>query len=126
MVSLDPFKDDRGYYVRAFCRKELKAHGLNPNVVQMNTVFSAKAGTLRGMYYQIDPHAESKYVRYTRGNYDVMIDLRPESETYMQYFGVELTEDNGKMVFVPENFVHEFLTREDKRGLLHGGGVLCS
>lgn len=114
VVSLDPFEDDRGYYARAYCRKEFEEHGIEPIVVQVNTVFSKRAGTLRGMHYQADPCPETKFVRCIRGSlYDVIVDMRPESPTYLKWFGIELTESNRKMVFVPGNFAHGFLTLED-------------
>jgi len=114
VITLDPFVDDRGHYARAFCRKEFKAHGIDPNMVQMNTVFSKSAGTLRGMHYQNDPHAETKFVRCIRGSlFDVMVDMRPESPTYRQYFGIELSAENQTMVYLPGSFAHGFLTLED-------------
>lgn len=112
-VSLAPIGDERGYFARAFCRKEFEEHGLNPTVVQCNTSFSKEAGTLRGMHYQIDPAPEAKTVRCIRGSfYDVIVDMRPESPTYLQHFGIELTADNGKMLYVPGNFAHGFFTLE--------------
>ena len=113
-ISLEPHEDDRGYYARSYCRRELEAHGIDPTMVQMNTVFSKSAGTLRGMHYQTDPRAETKLVRCIRGAlYDVMVDMRPDSPTYLQYFGIELSAENRQMVYVPGNFAHGFLSMED-------------
>lgn len=114
LVSLDPFEDERGHYARAWCRREFEEHGIDPTMVQMNTVFSRSRGTLRGMHYQAEPASEQKLVRCIRGAlFDVMIDMRPDSPTYLQSFGTELTQDNRKMLFVPGNFAHGFLTLED-------------
>lgn len=114
-IELDPFVDDRGYYARAWCRKEFEAHNIDAEFVQMNTVFSAKRGTLRGMHYQTDPAAEPKFVRCIRGSlFDVMVDMRPDSPTYRECCSVELSADNRTMVYVPGNVAHGFLTLEDK------------
>ncbi len=113
VITLDPHGDDRGYFARAFCRKEFEAHGIETNVAQCNASFNKEAGTLRGMHYQTDPASETKLVRCVRGAlYDVIVDLRPDSPTYMKNFGVRLTADNLKMLFVPRNFAHGFLTLE--------------
>jgi dTDP-4-dehydrorhamnose 3,5-epimerase len=112
-ISLEPIGDERGYFARAFCRREFEAHGIDPTVVQCNTSFNRQARTLRGMHWQVDPAAETKMVRCIRGAlYDVVVDLRPDSPTYLQHFGIELTADNGKMLFVPGHFAHGFLTLE--------------
>lgn len=114
VITLEPFHDERGYFARALCRKELEDHGIETGLVQGNTVFSKTAGTLRGMHYQTVPALESKLVRCIRGAlYDVIVDLRNDSPTYLQYFGVELSSDNLKLLFVPGNFAHGFLTLED-------------
>lgn len=113
---IDPEKhqDSRGFFARVWCQKEFEAHGLAANVVQGNTSFNARAGTLRGMHYQAAPHQETKMVRCTRGAlYDVIIDLRPESPTYKRWIGVELTAGNYRMLYVPADFAHGFITLED-------------
>ena len=113
IVTQTPFGDERGYFARAFCQKEFEQHGIPSMFVQCNTSFSRDAGTLRGLHYQIDPAPETKLMRCTRGAiYDVIVDMRPESPTYLQHFGIELTQDNQKMLFVPANFAHGFLTLE--------------
>ncbi len=115
LIKLAPFEDDRGYYARAWCRREFEEHGIDPDFVQMNTVFSKAAGTLRGMHWQADPAPEPKFVRCIRGAlYDVMVDMREDSPTYKQYFGVELSAENQAMVYVPGNFAHGFLTLADE------------
>ena len=90
VIGLDILPDQRGFFARSFCTKEFEAHGLNPNLVQCNLSFNYKKGTLRGMHYQKPPFTETKLIRCIRGAiYDVIIDLRPESETYLSYIGVE-------------------------------------
>ncbi|MCK4826502.1 dTDP-4-dehydrorhamnose 3,5-epimerase, partial [bacterium] len=114
IIEIEKLKDNRGFFARTWCQKEFEEHGLTPRVVQANVSSNKKKGTLRGMHYQIAPYEETKLVRCTRGAiYDVIIDLRPASPTYTQWVGVELTADNYKMLYVPENFAHGFQTLED-------------
>lgn len=114
LVRLKKIEDNRGFFARGWCRDEFAAHGLNPNMLQLNVGFSHKKGTLRGMHYQEAPHAEAKFVRCTRGAiYDVIIDLRRESPTHGQWFGAELTQDNGTMLYAPEGFAHGYQTLTD-------------
>ncbi len=111
VVTQEPHGDERGYFARAYCQKEFETHGLPPTFVQCNTSFSRDVGTLRGLHYQIDPAPETKFMRCVRGAmYDVIVDMRPDSPTYLRHFGIELTAENGKMLFVPDNFAHGFLT----------------
>lgn len=115
IITLEPIRDDRGSFSRTFCRKEFEEHGIPAPVSQCNTSFNARVGTMRGMHFQRAPVFESKLVRCTRGSlYDVIIDMRPDSPSYLQHFGIELTPENGKMLFVPGNFAHGFLTLEDR------------
>ena len=96
LISLDRIGDDRGYFARAYCRREFEEHGIDPTVVQCNTSFNKDEGTLRGLHYQIDPSPETKMMRCIHGAlYDVIVDMRPDSPTYLEHFGVELTPDNG-------------------------------
>ena len=114
IIDLQKREDDRGFFARAWCQQELAAHELNARVVQCNMAFNPKRGTLRGMHYQMSPHQEAKLIRCIRGAiYDVIIDLRPSSPTYMQWMGVELTADNRRMLFVPEGFAHGYQTLMD-------------
>ena len=114
LIQLDKIKDNRGFFARAWCEKEFSDHGLTAVVHQANVSFNFKAGTLRGMHYQLEPYGEAKTVRCTRGAiYDVIIDLRPNSPTYKQWIGAELSADNYTMLYVPENFGHGFLTLAD-------------
>jgi dTDP-4-dehydrorhamnose 3,5-epimerase len=113
LIDLGRLEDKRGFFTRTFCRREFEAHALNPDVVQCNISYNAHRGTLRGMHFQ-SPHGEVKLVRCTRGAiYDVIIDLRPESVTFMRHVGVQLTSENRQMLYVPERFAHGLLTLED-------------
>lgn len=114
IIDLERHQDERGFFSRTFCRKELEANGLIADVAQANMSLSNTRGTLRGMHYQKPPFEETKLVRCTKGAlYDVVIDLRPDSSTYKSWVGVELTADNYRMLFVPKNFAHGFITLAD-------------
>lgn len=114
IIELEKIEDTRGFFARAWCQEEFEAHGLNTNWVQANLVFSERWGTLRGLHYQIAPHEEAKLMRCIRGAiYDVIVDLRPESPTYKQWLGVELTADNHRMLYVPGGFAHGYQTLMD-------------
>src|SRR5690606_3431192 len=114
ILDLELREGPRGFFARTCCQKEFEAHGLKPVVAQCNCSFNHKKGTMRGMHYQVPPAAETKLVRCTRGAiYDVIIDLRPESPTYRQWIGVELTEHNRRQLYVPEMFAHGYLTLTD-------------
>ncbi len=115
VIDLERIEDDRGYFARAFCQHEFEAHGLNPVIAQGNVAFNVRRGTLRGMHFQYPPAAESKLVRCTRGAIlDAIVDLRPESETYLQHVAVELSAGNGRALYVPERFAHGYQTLEDE------------
>ena len=120
VIEPEQLEDERGFFARTFCAEEFEAHGLNPRFVQCNISLSKKKGTLRGMHYQVEPHAEAKLVRCTRGAaYDVIMDLRPESPTFKQWSATELTADNGLMLYVPEGSAHGFLTLENDTELFY-------
>lgn len=113
-------EDDRGGFARTFCAREFEEHGLKPIVAQCNLSFNFKAGTLRGMHYQVAPACETKLVRCIRGAvYDVIIDLRPDSPTYRQHIGVELTADNRRALYVPEMFAHGYQTLTDHAEVIY-------
>lgn len=115
LIDLEPVKDQRGFFGRAWCRREFEEHGLVPNFVQANISYNRKKGTLRGMHYQTEPFSEDKLVRCISGAIvDVIIDLRPDCSTYGEWFGVELTAKNHKALYVPKEFAHGFLTTEDE------------
>jgi dTDP-4-dehydrorhamnose 3,5-epimerase len=114
VIELEPRNDNRGFFSRAFCQKEFEAHNLKSTIAQANIAFNHKRGTLRGMHFQYPPHAESKLVRATRGAIiDIIVDLRPESPTYLQSVSVELSADNHRALYVPERFAHGYQTLED-------------
>jgi dTDP-4-dehydrorhamnose 3,5-epimerase len=114
LIEIEPHEDERGFFARSWCQAEFERHGLNPRLVQCNISFNKKQGTLRGMHYQIAPFAEAKLVRCTMGAiYDVIIDLRPDSPTFKQWISVELTAENHRALYVPENFAHGFQTLRD-------------
>jgi dTDP-4-dehydrorhamnose 3,5-epimerase len=114
IVDLEPRGDARGFFARAFCQREFEAHGLKPVIAQANISFNYKKGTLRGMHFQWPPAAETKFVRCSRGGIlDVIVDLRPESATYLQHVAVELTADNRRGLYVPERFAHGYQVLED-------------
>ncbi|MBA2380347.1 MAG: dTDP-4-dehydrorhamnose 3,5-epimerase [Blastocatellia bacterium] len=114
VIDLDPIEDSRGFFARSWSEEEFVKHGLTTRNKQANVSFNRIKGTLRGMHRQAEPFAEVKLVRCTRGAIvDVIIDLRPDSPTYMQWTSVELTGENHRMLYVPENFAHGFQTLED-------------
>lgn len=114
VVELEKIEDERGFFARSWCTREFEEQGLNPRLVQCNVSWNRSHGTLRGMHYQTAPVAEAKLVRCVRGAlHDVLIDLRPDSATYRRHFGVELSAQNRRMVYVPEGVAHGFLTLED-------------
>ncbi len=115
VIEPDRIEDERGFFARTFCRREFEAHGLNPDLVQCSVSFNLKRGTLRGMHYQVAPHAETKLVRCTRGAiYDVIVDLRPQSRTFRQWVAVELSANNRLMLYIPKGLAHGFQTLQDE------------
>lgn len=114
ILEIKKMEDERGFFGRSWCKREMEEHGLNGNVVQTNVSYNKVKGTFRGMHFQRAPHQETKLVRCTKGAIlDVIIDLRPASPTYKKWIAVELTEQNHKMLYVPEDFAHGFVTLED-------------
>jgi dTDP-4-dehydrorhamnose 3,5-epimerase len=114
VLDLEKREDGRGFFARTFCVHEMEEHDLVSKVVQTNMSRTLKKGTLRGMHFQKNPHQETKLIRCTRGSiYDVIIDLRKDSPTYKEWFGIELSSENYRMLFVPRDFAHGFLTLED-------------
>lgn len=114
VIEPERFTDERGFLGRSFSAREFESHGLNSRMAECNISFSKKRYTIRGMHFQKPPHAQAKLVRCTQGAiYDVIIDLRPESPTFKQWIGEELTAENRRMLYVPEGFAHGFETLED-------------
>ena len=115
IIDIERREDSRGFFARAFCQKEFETHGLKPVIAQANLAFNIKKGTLRGMHFQFPPSAETKLVRCTRGAIlDIIVDLRPESPTYLQHIAVVLSEDNYRVLYVPERFAHGYQVLADK------------
>ena len=111
IIEPERIEDQRGYFARILCRKEFEEHGLATTLVQSNMSFNKKAGTLRGMHYQAAPFEEIKIVCCTKGAiYDVIVDLNSASPTFKQWIGVELNENNKKMLYIPKGFAHGYQT----------------
>jgi dTDP-4-dehydrorhamnose 3,5-epimerase len=120
IIDLDRIDDERGFFARSWCRREFETHGLNPCVAQCNVSQNRLSGTLRGIHFQAHPHEEAKLVRCTKGAiYDVVVDLRKGSETFLQHYGVVLTDDNHRALYVPEGCGHGFLTLTDNSEVLY-------
>jgi dTDP-4-dehydrorhamnose 3,5-epimerase len=114
IIELEKIEDERGFFARSWDRKIFEKKGLNPDLIQCNISFNSKKGTLRGMHYQKIPFEETKLVRCTKGRiFDVIVDLRKNSHSENEWFGIELSELNHKMLYVPEGFAHGFQTLED-------------
>jgi dTDP-4-dehydrorhamnose 3,5-epimerase len=114
LVELEPVADERGFFARSWCAEEFRSYGLNPALAQCSLSFNKRKGTLRGMHYQAEPHAEVKLVRCTSGViYDVILDLRPASPTYCKWFAIELTAANRRMLYIPAGIAHGFQTLAD-------------
>ncbi len=119
-IEIEVHRDDRGFFARTWCEREFREHGLNPNLVQCSISSNSRKGTLRGVHYQTQPNQEAKLVRCTRGSlYDVALDLRRGSATYMQWTGAELTAANHRALYIPEGCAHGFLTLEDDTEVLY-------
>ncbi len=120
IIDLEKIGDERGFFARAWCSEEFRKQGITSNLNQANISYSSKRGTLRGMHYQIPPHSEMKAIRCIRGAFfDVVIDLRKDSETYKTWFGYELNEENKKMIVIPEGCAHGFLTLKENSEALY-------
>ena len=120
VIEPSPHEDERGRFMRAWCAREFAEHNVNFSPVQANMGFSVQRGTIRGMHYQEAPALEAKLVRCTRGAmFDVVLDLRPGSPTYGQWYGVELTPQNGRMLYVPEHCGHGYQTLEDNTEMFY-------
>jgi dTDP-4-dehydrorhamnose 3,5-epimerase len=113
-IDIEKHEDERGFFARSWCVEECASHGLATDVNQMSVSMNHVKGTLRGMHYQTAPFQETKIVRCTHGRiYDVALDLRPDSRTFLRWTGVELSAENHRMLYIPEGCAHGFLTRED-------------
>jgi dTDP-4-dehydrorhamnose 3,5-epimerase len=110
-IEIEPNADERGFFARTMCREEFARYGLNAAFVQQSVSWNPRAGTLRGLHYQAAPHQEDKLVRVTRGAiFDVIVDIRRESPTYGQWFGIALSAQNHRQLYIPKGFAHGFQT----------------
>ena len=115
VIELERREDERGFFARAFCQHEFEEHGLKPVIAQANIGFNRERGCVRGMHFQYPPAAETKTVRCTRGAVlDIIVDLRPESPTFLEHVEVELTADNHRAIYIPERFAHGYQTLADE------------
>jgi dTDP-4-dehydrorhamnose 3,5-epimerase len=115
LLEIEPIEDERGHFARLMCSTDFAEHGLIGQFVQSSQSYNRRRGTLRGMHFQYPPQAEVKLVRCTRGAiYDVIIDLRPDSQTYLKWEGFELSIENGRALYIPEGFAHGFITLADE------------
>lgn len=120
VVALEPCADSRGFFARVFCRDEFNARGLESSFDQVNDALSSAAGTLRGLHYQTAPHGEAKLVRCVHGAaFDVLVDLRESSPTFGRWFGLELTAENRRMLYIPRGCAHGYLTLEPDTELIY-------
>jgi dTDP-4-dehydrorhamnose 3,5-epimerase len=120
VVNLSAFTDDRGWFVRTYCENEFRQIGHEERWVQMNHSYTAKKGTIRGMHFQLPPHREIKMVRCVRGKvFDVIIDIRKDSATFLQWYGVELSPGAMNMIYIPGGFAHGFQTLDDDTELIY-------
>lgn len=114
VIDVERREDERGFFARAFCQNEFRQHGLKPVIAQANFAFNKRKGTLRGLHFQYPPHAETKLMRAIRGAIlDIIVDLRPESDSYLEHAAVELSADNYRALYVPERFAHGYQALED-------------
>jgi dTDP-4-dehydrorhamnose 3,5-epimerase len=120
VIQLDVFEDERGFFARSFCKNEFKKIGFEKEFVQINHSFNRNKGTIRGMHFQRPPHTETKLIRCIEGSvYDVVVDLRKSSPTYLNHFGVELSAKNLKSILIPDGLAHGFQTLEDNSALIY-------
>jgi dTDP-4-dehydrorhamnose 3,5-epimerase len=120
LIDLEKREDERGFFARLYCEKEFEQHGLATKFVQINDSLNSQRGTLRGLHYQLPPSGEAKIVRCLRGSFfDVIVDIRPKSSTFLKFFGYELTAENRTMMYVPVGFAHGFLTTSDDAEVLY-------
>lgn len=120
VIELEPFRDERGFFARTFCQKEFAAIGFHKQIVQINHSVTKQKGTIRGMHYQLPPTCETKIIRCVQGEvFDVMVDIRASSPTFMQWYGVELSKDNLRMVYIPDGFAHGFQSITDNVELIY-------
>ena len=119
-IGLERREDKRGFFARYWCKQELNSLGLDTNIVQINNSRSKYKGTLRGLHFQYPPKAETKIIRCIRGSiWDVIVDIRKDSKTYGEWYGTELNEENGSMLYVPKGFAHGFVSLSDNSEIIY-------
>ena len=120
LIDVEPRRDERGFFARSYCDEEFRAQGIDAVFRQSSVSFNARRGTLRGMHFQADPHAEDKLVRCTAGSvFDVIVDLRPRSPTLRRWYATTLSAENRRSLFVPRGFAHGFISLLDATELLY-------
>lgn len=120
IIELDFISDNRGFFARAFCNDEFELNGLNRQIVQINTSFCEKKGTFRGLHYQVQPYGEVKFIRCISGKIlDVIVDMRPESQTYLNSFSIVLSSENRLAFYIPEGFAHAYMSLVDSSEVLY-------
>ena len=120
VIEPEIMNDERGFFTRIWCQREFKENSLDSNLAQISVAFNKKKGTIRGMHFQLPPHEEVKIVQCTRGCvYDVIIDLRPDSKTFKEWFGLELLANNYKLIYIPKGFAHGYQTLEDNTEVIY-------
>lgn len=120
IIDIERHADERGFLARTYCEREFEEHGLPMPIVQSSTIYSPECHTLRGLHFQQAPHSEAKLVRCTRGSiFVVIVDLRPDSPSWRQWLGVELTTSNGRLVYVPKGFAQGYQTLQDETEVLY-------
>jgi len=120
IIELEPFIDERGFFARMFCLNELSKIGFDRLIVQINHSMTRQKGAIRGLHYQVPPVCETKIIRCVQGAvFDVMLDIRNNSSTYLKWHGVELSKENMRMVFIPDGFAHGFQTLTDNAELIY-------
>ena len=120
IVEPKPIIDQRGFFERYFCSQDFAEIGLQKPIMQINRSYTKEIGSIRGLHYQTPPYCETKIMRCLKGGiYDVAVDIRKDSPTFLQYFGIELSEENGKYLYIPEGFAHGFQTLSDEAETLY-------
>jgi len=120
IIELNTLEDDRGFFARQFCVDEFEKEGLNPNILQINTSTCLKKGTLRGLHYQIEPYGEVKFLRCISGKIiDFLVDVRPNSSTYLKSFSIELTSENRLGMYIPVGFAHGYMSLTDNAEVIY-------
>jgi dTDP-4-dehydrorhamnose 3,5-epimerase len=120
VLETKPITDERGYFQRLFCIEELQEVGLNKNIVNVNHSLTKKAGSIRGLHYQLQPFSEIKIIKCIKGSIlDVVVDIRKNSPTFLKYFSIKLTNFNNRMLYIPEGFAHGFQSLEDNSEIIY-------